>query len=88
MRWLRARAARRCAERGHKWGDLGIPCPYVFCRRWGCDKSAVSRWARPDHAAAMHNAIPPENRFPPVTIHPDGSFTVLPGHEHEEPRPL
>ena len=79
---------RRCARRGHKFAAAYPGAVYVFCRRWRCSASAVSAHAPAELARDLHNAIPAEHRFPPVTIHEDGSYTVLPGHEHEEPRPL
>lgn len=80
---------KKCRRDGHKFtSPVGVPLPYVFCRRWRCGGSAVSIYARADGAtaAAMHNAIPEAVRFPPVTMHPDGSWTVLPGREDEVPR--
>jgi hypothetical protein len=66
---------KRCAIRGHKFKQLEVPLPYIFCSRWGCEASAVSNFADPRVAVDLHNAIPKEQRFPRVTLAPDG--TVL-----------
>lgn len=59
----------KCKRDGHKFREVaGVPLPYVFCARWRCDASAVSRWADPRIAVDLHNAIPIENRFPPVEL--------------------
>lgn len=72
-----ARIRRACDKRGHKFREIeGVPLPYVFCARWRCDVSAVSRFVDPRIAVALHNAIPLANRFPPVELAEDGS--VLP----------
>lgn len=65
---------KKCLKKGHKFKEIeGLMLPYVFCSRWRCDASAVSRWAPPAYAAEMHNAIPRINRFPRVELNPDGT---------------
>ena len=64
----------KCLCDGHKFREIaGVPLPYVFCRRWRCDASAVSRWADPRIAVDLHNAIPLAKRFPQVELAQDGS---------------
>lgn len=58
---------RKCLEKGHKWEDFPM-LPLVFCHRWRCDAQAVSRWADPRIAEPLHNAIPEEDRVPPVEL--------------------
>jgi hypothetical protein len=69
---------KKCERVGHKFRDIGVPLPYVFCARWRCEASAVSHWADPRIAVDLHNAIPIENRFPPVDLGPDGQV-IRPG---------
>ena len=58
----------------HKFKDTpGVPLPYTFCSRRGCDVSAVSRWADSRIAVQLHNAIPEDRRFPPVELNSDGT---------------
>lgn len=75
---------RRCLTRGHKFRSFMPGAPYVFCARWRCSASAVGYAASdPVTAAAMHNAIPREDRFPPVELTPDGAVAS----EWEQGRP-
>jgi hypothetical protein len=62
---------RRCLTRGHKMGSFMPVAPYLFCRRWGCDASAVGTplpGGGIETAVAMHNAIPRAVRVPPVEL--------------------
>jgi len=64
---------KKCLQIGHKWREIsGVPLPYNFCSRWGCDASAVSRWAPPGAAVSLHNTIPRDKRFPPVELDVNG----------------
>jgi hypothetical protein len=63
-----------CNNGRHKFKEIeGVMLPYVYCARWRCDASAVSRWADPALAVQLHNAIPEDKRFPPVELHPNGT---------------
>jgi hypothetical protein len=63
---------KKCLASGHRFGST-IGLPFVFCTRWWCSASAVSVWAPPDLAVNLHNAIPKEDRVPPVELAEDGS---------------
>lgn len=68
---------KKCVRDGHRFTEIaGVPLPYVFCSRWFCDGCAVSRWAPAILAVEMHNAIPMENRFPPVTLDAEGNVVI------------
>jgi hypothetical protein len=63
---------KKCLKKGHKWREFeGTMLPYVFCARWRCHATAVSRWADDVAAVNLHNAIPREKRFPPVELNED-----------------
>lgn len=65
----------KCLKKGHKWREHeGLMLPYVFCARWWCHAAAVSRWADDVVAVNLHNAIPRENRFPPVELNDDNTI--------------
>lgn len=64
---------KKCLRVGHKFRNFeGIPLPYIFCSRWGCNASAVTGHAPPGAAVSLHNAIPREHRFPPVELDVNG----------------
>lgn len=64
---------KKCLKKEHKFQTAYIGAPYAFCRRFRCDASAVSIYAPPALAVALHHAIPRENRFPPVELNADGT---------------
>src|ERR1044072_117365 len=62
---------KKCLRDGHKFEGF-VSLPYVFCRRWGCNASAVAGWAPPELAVTLHNAIPKKERVPPVHLNDNG----------------
>ena len=71
-----AHVRKKCERDGHKFREIeGVPLPYVFCARWRCDVSAVSRFADPRPAVELHNAIPLAKRYPPVDLDSSGNPT-------------
>lgn len=70
---------RACQVRGHRFRDTSgmMALPFVYCTRWWCSATAVAVWVAPSIARDLHNAIPPADRFPPVTIEADGTVTPL-----------
>lgn len=65
---------KKCLESGEHKLDGFIGIPYVFCRRWFCSASAVSMWAQPSVAVALHNAIPRKDRVPAVKLGEGGEI--------------
>lgn len=66
---------KKCIKKGHKFKEIvGVPLPTVYCARFRCGATAVSRWVDPSIAASLHNAIPREDRFPPVELNQDGTI--------------
>lgn len=63
----------KCERDGHKFREIaGVPMPYIFCKRFGCDGCAVSRDCPPSIAVMLHNTIPWEDRFPQVELDTNG----------------
>lgn len=65
---------KKCLRDGHVFEGFIFPPYYVFCKRWFCAASAVGTPPTTAMAVSMHNAIPAENRWPPVELGHDAEI--------------
>jgi len=76
---------KKCLHGEHKFITNAPPgaLPYVYCARWKCTATAVAIWVDADIAYSLHNAIPEEDRWPPVELGDDGTVVRTLGAPHE-----